>query len=98
MPMSYLYVAKKKNRGDGILNFSTTVLASLAVALSSAWLTSTPHFTFDPRSRRLFIVKATSSAPNGVPSLHLIPERVLIVNCLKSGVNSKLSASHIYHL
>jgi len=79
-------VAKKKNRGDGILKFSTTVLASGTTASSSAWLTSTPHLTFGPRSRSEFMVNATSSALNGTPSLQVMPGRVLMVSFRKSAV------------
>ena len=78
---------KKKKRGAGTMKSTTTVLASVAFASFSTCCTSTPHFTFGPMSRRLFSVYATSSAENGVPSDQEIPERVLIVSCLKSGAN-----------
>ena len=77
---------KKKKRGAGTTKSTTTVFASVAFASFITCCTSTPHFTLGPMSRRLFSVNATSSAENGVPSDHEIPERVLMVSCLKSGV------------
>jgi len=45
-----------------------------------------PQRTFAPIVFRLVSVKATSSAVKGLPSLQLMPGRILMVSDLKSGL------------
>ena len=75
-----------KKRGDGTLNLSKVVLGSTTAADSSTSCTSLPHFTLPPSSFKVLSEYATSSAENGLPSLQVMPGRVLTVNSLKSGL------------
>ena len=83
-----MYIIWYMNFGAGTLKFTSTVLSSLALASWTKVATSAPNLILVPCLADSLIVKATSLALNGWPSLQVTPERVLMVSVLKSGAYS----------
>src|SRR5438876_4327025 len=85
-PRSYLYIIMYMNFGAGTLKFTTTVLSSVADASFKNVATSLPNLILAPCLADSVMVKTTSLALKGSPSLHWIPERVLMVRLVKSAL------------